>query len=100
MLQQLGSIGHSDRGFMSDFSTYLFTQGVLGFVVLALGIACIKLYNSREADRKEWRAEVKDLNQSRLQDSKDIGEKVTGVLNDTSTNVRILSEKIVSGRVN
>lgn len=83
---------------MGEFGTYLFTQGVLGVACLALAIVCIKLYNSREADRKEWRLEVKELNALRLQDSKDVAEKVTGVLDSTSQNVRILSEKIVAGK--
>lgn len=81
-----------------SLSTYLLTQGVLGVAVLVLAFVCIKLYNSRETDRKEWRAEVKELNALRLQDSKDIAEKVTGVLDNTSQNVRILSEKIVAGK--
>lgn len=81
-----------------SLSTYLFTQGVLGVAVLVLSFVCVKLYNSREADRKEWRTEVKELNALRLQDSKDIAEKVTGVLDNTSQNVRILSEKIVAGK--
>lgn len=83
---------------MPDFATYLFTQGVLGVVVLALSIVTIKLYASRESDRKEWRDEVKELNQARLQDSKDVADKVTGVLDNTSQNIRILSEKIVAGK--
>lgn len=83
---------------MPDFTTYLFTQGVLGVACVALAIVCITLYKSREADRKEWRAEVKELNALRLQDSKDVAEKVTVVLDNTSQNVRILSEKIVAGK--
>lgn len=84
---------------MDGLSTYLLTQGVLGFAVAALAFVVVKLYNSRESDRKEWRAEVKELNALRLQDSRDVAEKVTSVLDNTSQNVRILSEKIVTGKV-
>lgn len=83
---------------MGEFGTYLFTQGVLGMVCLALGIALIRIYGSREADRKEWRDDIKELNAMRLQDSKDVTEKVTAVLDNTSQNIRILSEKIVAGK--
>jgi len=83
-----------------NLSTYLFTQGVLGVAVLVLGLVCLKLYNSREADRKEWRAESRELNTLRLQDSKDVGEKVVTVMDNTSQNLRILSEKIVAGKDN
>lgn len=81
-----------------NISTYLFTQGVLGVAVLVLGLVCWKLYDSREADRKEWRAEVKELNTLRLTDSKEVAEKVILVMNDTSQNLRILSEKIEGGK--
>lgn len=81
-----------------NIATYLFTQGVLGVACIALGIVCYKLYTSREADRKEWRAEVKELNGLRLQDGKEVSEKVITVMDNTSQNLRILSEKIVAGK--
>lgn len=35
----------------AGLTSYLFTQGVLGFAVFVLGWVAIKLYNSRENDR-------------------------------------------------
>lgn len=81
-----------------DAATYYFTQGVLGVTVVVLIFVCSKLYNSREADRKEWRAEVKELNDLRLSDGKEVAEKVTSVMENTSQNIRILSEKIEAGK--
>lgn len=82
----------------ADISTYYLSQGVLGVTVVVLLYVCLKLYNSRESDRKEWRAEVKELNALRLQDSKELGEKVSAVMDNTSQNLRILSEKIEVGK--
>lgn len=42
-------------------TSYLFTQGVLGFACFILGWICIKLYNSRENDRTAHALEVKQL---------------------------------------
>jgi hypothetical protein len=83
-----------------DATTFYFTQGVLGVTVVVLLYICAKLYNSREADRKEWRTEVKELNDLRLQDGRDVSEKVIGVMDNTSQNLRILSEKIEVGKEN
>lgn len=79
-------------------STFYLSQGVLGVTVVVLLFVCAKLYNSREADRKEWRAEVKELNNLRLEDGKEVAEKVIAVMDNTSQNLRILSEKIEIGK--
>ncbi len=55
-------------------ANYLLTQGVLGIVVLALAIVCIKLYNKIERLEKEktaileaWRAETKESGKDALE---------------------------------
>ena len=83
---------------MESVPTYLFTQGVLGVTVLVLGFVCAKLYNSREADRKDHAAEVKELNALRLQDSKDVTADVTEVIQGNATAIRILTEKIETAK--
>jgi len=45
----------------AGLTSYLFTQGVLGFAVFVLGWVCIKLYNSRENDQTAHALEVKQL---------------------------------------
>ena len=75
---------------METGTTYLFTQGVLGVVVVALSTVVIKLYNKTE--RQQTR--IEELQDLRLADSKDVTKDVTEVLQGNSQNMRILSEKI------
>lgn len=75
---------------MEAGATYLFTQGVLGVVVVALSTVCVKLYNKSE--RQQLR--IEELQELRLQDSKEVTKDVTEVLSGNSQNMRILSEKI------
>lgn len=75
---------------MEAGSTYLFTQGVLGVVVVALSAVCLKLYNKSE--RQQLR--IEELQDLRLADSKDVTKDVTAVLQGNSQNMRVLSEKI------
>lgn len=75
---------------MEAGATYLFTQGVLGIVVVALSTVCIKLYNKSE--RQQLR--IEELQDLRLDDSKQVTKDVTEVLQGNSQNMRVLSEKI------
>lgn len=75
---------------MEGGATYLFTQGVLGVVVVALSTVCIKLYN--KAEKQQLR--IEELQDLRLVDSKQVTKDVTDVLQGNSQNLRILSEKI------
>lgn len=75
---------------MEPVSTYLFTQGVLGVVVVALVTVVIKLYNKTE--RLQLR--IEELQDLRLTDSKEITKDVTEVLQGNSQSNRILAEKI------
>jgi hypothetical protein len=79
---------------MDPGSTYLFTQGVLGVVVVALSTVCIKLYN--KVEKQQLR--IEELQDLRLADSKEVTRDVTEVLQGNSQNMRILSEKIEIGR--
>ena len=71
----------------TDPATYYFTQGVLGVTVVALAIVCIKLYNRAQ-----------QLQDDRVQDAKEVTEKVvTALQNNTQSNF-ILAEKIEAGK--
>lgn len=71
-------------------TTYLFTQGVLGVVVVALSTVCIKLYNKSEKQQLR----IEELQDLRLEDSKQLTKDVTDVVQGNSQNMRVLSEKI------
>lgn len=71
-------------------ATYLFTQGVLGVVVVALSTVCIKLYN--KAEKQQLR--IEELQELRLQDTKEVAKDITDVLQGNSQSNRILAEKI------
>lgn len=75
---------------MDNGATYLFTQGVLGVVVVALSTVCIKLYS--KAEKQQVR--IEELQDLRLTDSKQVTKDVSDVLQGNSQNMRILSEKI------
>lgn len=73
-----------------DFGNYFFTQGVLGVVVAALSVVVI--YQNKKLDKKD--ARIEELQELRLQDSKEVTKDVTEVLQGNSQNMRVLSEKI------
>lgn len=75
---------------MEAGTTYLFTQGVLGIVVVALSTVCIKLYSKVEKQQ----IRIEELQDLRLADSKEVTKDVTEVLQGNSQNMRVLSEKI------
>ena len=75
---------------MPEASTYLFTQGVLGVVVVALTTVIIKLYNKTEKQQLR----IEELQELRLQDTKEVAKDVAGVLEGNSQTNRILAEKI------
>lgn len=73
-----------------DVTTYLLTQGVLGVACIILGVVCTKLYNKTERQQ----ARIEELQELRLQDSKEVTRDVTEVLQGNSQSNRILAEKI------
>ncbi len=75
---------------MEAGTTYLFTQGVLGIVVVALSTVCIKLYNKSEKQQLR----IEELQDLRLEDTKQLTKDVTDVVQGNSQNMRVLSEKI------
>jgi hypothetical protein len=79
---------------MESGATYLFTQGTLGVVVVALATVCIRLYNKIE--RQQTR--IEELQELRLQDSKEVAKDITEVLQGNSQSNRILAEKIESAK--
>lgn len=75
---------------MENATTYLFTQGVLGVVVVALVTVCIKLYN--KVERQQLR--IEELQDLRLADSKEVTKDVTAVLQGNSQSNALLAAKI------
>lgn len=70
--------------------TFYLTQGVLGVTVLILVFVVNKLYN--KVDQKQ--ARIDELQELRLQDSKEVTKDVTSVLHGNSQSNLILAEKI------
>lgn len=81
---------------MDAVSTFYLTQGVLGATVVVLSLVVVKLYNKTERLEKE---KTELLSQHNKEDKETLKE-VTAVMNDTSQNMRILSEKIEVGKNN
>ena len=75
---------------MEDVTTYLLTQGVLGVVVVGLIYVSIKLYNKTEKQQLR----IEELQELRLQDSKEVTRDVTEVLQGNAQSNLILAEKI------
>ena len=75
---------------MEGITAYLLTQGVLGVVVLALIYVCNKLYTKTEKQQ----ARIEELQELRLQDSKEVTRDVTEVLQGNAHSNLILAEKI------
>lgn len=75
---------------MDGLTTYLFTQGVLGVVCLVLGTVCVKLNSKNE----RLQTKIDGLQESRLQDSRDISKELTVILQANSQSNELLSAKI------
>lgn len=75
---------------MEGVTTYLLTQGVLGIVVVALTVVVGKLYNKTEKQQ----ARIEELQDLRLEDSKEVTRDVTAVLQGNAQSNLILAEKI------
>lgn len=82
----------------SQAVNYLFTQGVLGVVLVILAIAFIYYYRSTQKQLTDNAKTIFDLQEARRVDYKETAQEVTGVLQDNSQNLRILSEKIEVGK--
>lgn len=85
----------------AGLTSYLFTQGVLGFAVFVLGWVCIKLYNSRENDRtahalevKQLQKEKEDIIEARRVESNTTTKEVLSVLQSNSQSNTLLASKI------
>lgn len=70
-----------------DVATYFFTQGILGVVTLVLSGVCWKLYNK-----------VQQLQDDRLQDTKDVAKDVTTVLAANTQSNLLLAAKIEASK--
>lgn len=80
---------------------YLFTQGVLGIVVVILLFVCNKLYN--KADRLQTEKdvltkEIIDLTDARRIDDKATTTQVLNALSESSQTYRLVAEKIESAK--
>ncbi len=78
-----------------NVGSYLFTQGVLGVACLVLGLVIIKLYNKNEKQQLR----IEELQELRLQDTKEVAKDITDVLQGNSQSNRILAEKIELAKV-
>jgi hypothetical protein len=75
---------------MDNISTFYLTQGVLGVTVLVLVYVVIKLYNKSE----EKQSRIEELQDLRLQDSKEVTKDVTAVLQGNTQSNLVLAAKI------
>lgn len=78
----------------SDLTSYLFTQGVLGVVVIVESVVIV--YQQKKLDKEA--ADKAALQEARRVDYATTLSDVTKVLSDNSQNSRILSEKIEAGK--
>ncbi len=77
-----------------EATTNLFTQGVLGVVVVALVAVVVKLYNKVES----LQVKIEALHELRLQDSILVTKNITDVLQENSQSFKLLSEKIEAAK--
>lgn len=80
---------------------YLFTQGVLGIVVVILLFVCNKLYNKADrlqAEKDVLTKEVIDLTDARRIDDKATTTQVLNALSESSQTYRLVAEKIESAK--
>ena len=85
----------------SGIFSYLFTQGVLG--VVAVGLIIVVVYLVKKLDRKELELgalyqKLIDENKTHTADYREMATHDQEVMNNTSQNVRILSDKIEVGK--
>lgn len=73
-----------------NITTYYLTQGVLGVTVVVLIYVVIKLYNKGEAKQSR----IDELQDLRLQDSKEVTKDVTAVLQGNTQSNLVLAAKI------
>lgn len=73
-----------------NITTFYLTQGVLGVTVLVLVYVVIKLYNKSEAKQ----VRIEELQDLRLQDSKEVTKDVTAVLQGNTQSNLVLAAKI------
>ena len=60
---------------IDQLTTYFFTQGVLGVVVLVLGIVIVLQYRTNRKDVKEMTLTISTLQEKRVSDSNIYSEK-------------------------
>lgn len=80
---------------------YLFTQGVLGVVVVILLFVCNKLYNKADTLQKEkdvLTKEIIDLTDARRIDDKATTTQVLGALSESTQTYRLVAEKIEAAK--
>lgn len=73
-----------------DFSTFFFSQGILGVVVLVLGIVVIRLYSKTEKLERE----KGELQEARRLDAVESRTEVTSLLPGISQSLENISDKI------
>lgn len=73
-----------------DFSTFFFSQGILGVVVLVLGIVVIRLYSKTERLERE----KGELQEARRLDAVESRTEVTSLLPGISQSLENISDKI------
>ena len=82
----------------NSIGNYFFTQGVLGVVLVALGIAFIYYYRTTQKKLDEKDAKILEVMEARRADVAETTKEVTGVLSSNSQAMQILSEKIAVGK--
>lgn len=82
-------------------ASYFFTQGILGVLVVILGFVCIKLYNSREQERKDNNVIVGNLQKEKeaLMEARRLD--VVESLNDNKSVLPGISQSLqyISGKI-
>lgn len=79
-------------------STYLFTQGVLGIVVVVLALTFRWYFNYSQKKIDDLNKIIFQGQADRLTDSKENTKEATAIIQENSQNLRILSEKIEVGK--
>lgn len=75
---------------MDAVSTFFFSQGILGVLVLVLGVVVLRLYGKTEKLQKE----KEELLEARRIDAKDTAQQVTSILPNLSQTLQNISDKI------
>lgn len=84
---------------------YLYTQGILGVLLVLMGAAFVWYYIQAEKDKKDLASEVRELNKLvfaqmdlRVDEQKTIGTNATNALKDNSQALYVISEKIETNK--